>query len=402
MSSRVRWLIVACALAGLALSGAALVVHYRLLTDASYVSPCDINATFNCSTAYLSRYGSIAGVPTALGGVLWFGVVLLVAASATPTRDDSVAAGYLLALALVAVPVVAFLGYASYAQLRTGCPICMGVYACVLAILALTAATKGVPVRALPARLANDLGALKRRPLVLALALVLIGGVGAAAALFPREGRPSVTTASSSSVPADARAAFTEAWTKQPRVDLGIPSDGAKVLIVKFNDFECTTCRSAETFYAPIIDRINAAQPGAVKVVFKDWVWNTKCNAHTSGTIPGHEASCEAAVAARVARDKGKYDEMKAWLFANQGVTPEALRAEATRRLGIQDFDREYAIKMKDIQQDIADGAALQIAGTPTYFINGVRIPSARLIAAEYFELAIELELKRASAPSQP
>jgi protein-disulfide isomerase len=57
---------------------------------------------------------------------------------------------------------------------------------------------------------------------------------------------------------------------------------------------------------------------------------------------------------------------------------------------------------MKDIQQDIADGAALQIAGTPTYFINGVRIPSARLIAPEYFELAIQLELKRASAPPQP
>jgi protein-disulfide isomerase len=57
---------------------------------------------------------------------------------------------------------------------------------------------------------------------------------------------------------------------------------------------------------------------------------------------------------------------------------------------------------MKDIQQDIADGAALQIAGTPTYFINGVRIPSARLIAPEYFDLAIQLELKRASAPPQP
>jgi uncharacterized membrane protein/protein-disulfide isomerase len=401
MSSRVRWLIVACASAGLGLSGAALLVHYRLLTDPSYISPCDINATFNCSAAYLSRYGSIAGVPTALGGVLWFGIVLLVALGATPTDRDSAGASYLAALTWLAVPVVLFLGYASYAQLRTGCPICMGVYACVLAILALTIATKGVPMRELPSRLAGDLAGLRRHPIVLVLALVLLGGVGAAAALFPREGQAPARTASSS-MPDDARAAFTDVWAKQPRLDLGMPSDGAKVLIVKFNDFECTTCRSAETFYAPIIDRLNAAQPGTVKVVFKDWVWNSKCNPHTSSTIPGHEASCEAAVAARVARDQGKYDEMKTWLFAHQGVTPEAVRAQATQMLGIQDFDREYAIKMKDIQQDIADGAALQIAGTPTYFINGVRIPSARLIAPEYFELAIQLELKRASAPPQP
>lgn len=400
MSSRVRWLIVACALIGLGLSGAALLVHYRLLTDPSYISPCDINATFNCSAAYLSRYGSIAGVPTALGGVLWFGVVLLVAFGSTPTEGESVGASYLFALTWLGIPAVAFLGYASYAQLRTGCPICMGVYASVLAILALTVATKGVPMRELPARLSGDLAGVKRHPIVLGLALVLVAGVGAAAALFPREGQPAAEAPSSSSVPDDVRAAFTEAWSKQPRVDLGIPADGAKVLVVKFNDFECTTCRSAETFYEPIIDRINAAQPGAVKVVFKDWVWNNTCNPHTSGTIPGHEASCEAAVAARIARDQGKYEEMKTWLFANQGVTPEALRAQATRMLGIQDFDREYAIRMKDVQQDIADGYALQIAGTPTYFINGVRIPSERLIAAEYFELAIELELKR--APAQP
>ena len=45
MSSRIRWLVVAVACAGLGLSAAALFVHYWLLTDPSYVSPCDISAT---------------------------------------------------------------------------------------------------------------------------------------------------------------------------------------------------------------------------------------------------------------------------------------------------------------------------------------------------------------------
>jgi hypothetical protein len=36
----------------------------------------------------------------------------------------------------------------------------------------------------------------------------------------------------------------------------------------------------------------------------------------------------------------------------------------------------------------------LKINSTPSYFINGVRMPNG-LVAAPYFELAIELELKR-------
>jgi len=53
-----------------------------LLHDPSYRSFCDVSATVSCTDAYLSRYGSVAGVPTALFGVLWFLFVLLLAAGA--------------------------------------------------------------------------------------------------------------------------------------------------------------------------------------------------------------------------------------------------------------------------------------------------------------------------------
>ena len=52
---------------------------YRLLTEPNYVSPCDISARFNCSELYLSQYGSVRGVPVALGGILWFAAVALLA-----------------------------------------------------------------------------------------------------------------------------------------------------------------------------------------------------------------------------------------------------------------------------------------------------------------------------------
>jgi uncharacterized membrane protein/protein-disulfide isomerase len=392
MSSRIRWLLVAVSLVGVCLSLAATRVHYRLLTDASYVSPCDINATFNCSTAYLSRYGSIAGVPVALGGVLWFGVVAVLAGFAQPSRGASVAATYMFGLVLVGVPVVAFLGYMSYVRLHVGCPICMGTYACVLAILLLTSMTEGVPLRTMPGRLVSDLRDLTRRVGPLVLLLLLMGGVSVAAMRFPREGEAATAAPPP---PSDVQAAFAAAWAQQPRIDLGIPADGAKVLIVKFNDFECSTCRVAESYYAPVLQRFAQSNPGAVRVVFKDWPWNTACNAGVP-TIPGHEASCAAAAAARMARARGQYDAMAAWLFANQDTTPAAVQDQVKQQLGITAFDAEYARVLPDIQRDITDGRALQIHSTPTYFINGVRIPSEQLIGAEYFDLAIQLELKRA------
>ncbi|MEO8483798.1 MAG: thioredoxin domain-containing protein [Acidobacteriota bacterium] len=196
-------------------------------------------------------------------------------------------------------------------------------------------------------------------------------------------------------VSADAQANFAKAWAQQPRVDLGIPASGAKVVIVKFNDFMCPSCRQAEAFYKPVLDKFAKSNPGAVKYVVKDWPWNSGCNFNTSSTIPGHEAACNAAAAARMARDRGKYDEMVEWLYANQGTTAAAVRAAAERLLAVKDFDAEYARKLPEIRRDVADGGVLRINSTPTFFINGVRLPEGT-IAAPYFELAISLELKRA------
>ena len=62
--------------------------------------------------------------------------------------------------------------------------------------------------------------------------------------------------------------------------------------------------------------------------------------------------------------------------------------------LGVTDFDREYAAKLSAIRADVADGGVLNIDGTPTYFINGVRLPGG--MRPEYFEMAIEIEIKKA------
>ena len=60
-------------------SVASLYVHYRLITDTSYTSFCDISATVNCETVYQSAYGTVRGVPVAAGGAIWSALVFLLA-----------------------------------------------------------------------------------------------------------------------------------------------------------------------------------------------------------------------------------------------------------------------------------------------------------------------------------
>jgi len=222
------------------------------------------------------------------------------------------------------------------------------------------------------------------------LVLLAVAGPGGA------DRRVEAGSQAASPVSAELRRQFTEAFQKQPRVDVGVPADGARVVILKFNDYECPGCRQTELAYRPVLDKFTTSHPKAVKYVVKDWPWNSACNFNAPRTLPGHEASCDAAVAARLARDRGKLEAMAEWLYGNQGTTPASVRDAARRLLGVADFDKEASLKLAEIKGDIADGGVLGINSTPTYFVNGVRLPSGTL-PPELFELAITLELNSAT-----
>jgi protein-disulfide isomerase len=93
------------------------------------------------------------------------------------------------------------------------------------------------------------------------------------------------------------------------------------------------------------------------------------------------------------------------WLFSNQEHLVElniagmggadAIKAKVKEMLGITDFDREYALKLPAIRQDVADGMALKITGTPAYFVNGVNTSLSGNLPPAYLEMAIKLEMKK-------
>ena len=111
MTSRARLIILALAIIGLGVSLDATWIHHKLLTDASFTPPCDLGAKFSCSQVYMSPYGTVRGIPVALGGVVWFGLVALVAGFAKTSSGDeketaSPAGAYLFLLSTIGLAVI--------------------------------------------------------------------------------------------------------------------------------------------------------------------------------------------------------------------------------------------------------------------------------------------------------
>jgi protein-disulfide isomerase len=144
--------------------------------------------------------------------------------------------------------------------------------------------------------------------------------------------------------------------------------------------------------YKPVLAKWQAAYPGMVKFETRDYPLDPECN--VNAPQGQHLAACEAAVAVRLAHEKGRAAELEAWLFDNQPQMTPALVRQGVKDVGkVTDFEARYASTLELVKGDVALGAQLGVKGTPTFFVNGVRIPGLK---AEFFDAAIAYELKQA------
>jgi uncharacterized membrane protein/predicted DsbA family dithiol-disulfide isomerase len=378
-----------CALVGLAASTAAVYVHYHLLFDPHYTSFCDVNGTFNCSQVYLSRFGTAFGVPVALLGAIWFALATVVALAGLggPVSVRESVPGYLFVLSTLALAVVLYLAYASIAILKTYCPLCLITYAAVVGLFLVSGAATSVPMTTLPRRAARDLRLLVASPIAIALAVLLVGGAVSTLAFFPREGS---TSAEARSLSPDQRSEIERYMETAPRVPIIIPAEGARVLIVKFNDYQCPACGQSYLAYKSILAKYEAQAPGAVRIVLKDYPLNPNCN---TGVGLVHSAACEAAVAVRLAKEHKRGEAMEEWLYTHQSeMTPATVR-QAARDIGaVTDFDARFQTTVELVKGDTMLGKQLGVKSTPTFFINGVKVEG--MWTPQYFDQAIAYELQ--------
>jgi uncharacterized membrane protein len=402
MTTTVRRILLAFVLVGLASSLASLYVHVQLLRQPGYVSFCDVNATVNCTQVYQSRYASIAGVPVALLGSLWYaGVMVLLAGSrwGWPSLRES-AVGYVFVLGVAGLGSVLYFAYVSLVVLQTVCAMCIITYVAVVGVFLTSGARIPFPMTTIPRRIWQDVRAALASPPAIAVVLMFIVSSGAALAFMPRPADPLASPAPQAG--GDRTSEFIRFWESQPRMQIPVSAEGASVVIVKFADFMCPPCAQTYTDYKPILAKYRAQFPGEIKFVTKDYPLERECNPNLPRDI--HLAACESAVAVRLARLKGRGDAMEDWLYTrNQALTPLIVRQAARDIGGVPDFDDQYQAVLGQVKSDIALATILGITGTPTFFI-GHREPGKDTVLyvkqgalpAQYFDLALQYELKKA------
>lgn len=155
-----------------------------------------------------------------------------------------------------------------------------------------------------------------------------------------------------------------------------IATSTATVTMVEFADFQCEACR--------------AAQPG-VKLLLEDY--KGKINfVSRYFPLPGHQHSRLAAQAVEAAGEQGKVWEMQDVLFERQDEwgsdAKPATKAQVmtyflgyAKTLGLNVDQFKQAIESgkfeAKISRDFADAEALNLTGTPTFFINGKKVLDA-------------------------
>ena len=393
-TARSRALVLIFAIAGLAAATTSTYVHYRLLTVPDFTSFCDVNSTVSCAQAYLSPYGELGGVPVAIFGALYFAAVLAIAGLGWPPKATAPPAGpsYILALSIPALAFIAYLAFAAFVVLNAFCILCAISYVAVLGITTVAWRAPRVPLGDLPGRASRDVAAAVRNPVALVIAIVLAVGTVVAAKTFPKGNAPAMTASTVATMPvvSDAeRERLAQWWEMQPKEILPIDGGGAKVVVVKFNDYQCPLCGTTYKHYKPVFQ----SHAGEVRLITKHYPLESECN---PGVNAGHFAACEAAAAVIMARAKGTAEKMEDWLFDHQGppiLTPDQVKAAARDVAGITDFDAQYLTALKEIREDAQLGTKMKVTSTPTFFINGRRLPQT--LEPQHLNVLLEIELKR-------
>ena len=226
MSRAVRRAIIAFALVGFASAATSTYVHYQLTQDPGYTSFCDINERVSCTQVYLSRFGSVGGIPVALLGAFWCGLVLLLAvAGGRGSREvGENVGGYLLVLSTLGLAMVLFLGYASFMVLGTLCVLCAVMYVAVIGIFLLSGSVASVPLLTIPRRAVVDLGRLIRTPVAVSVAGVWLAVTVGVAMAFSAE---PVGPASATGVPPCPRRRRAQRLESRSSSGTGTPSLGS-------------------------------------------------------------------------------------------------------------------------------------------------------------------------------
>ena len=224
-----------------------------------YTSFCDVSATVSCTQVYASRFGTLRGrsgrdLRRDLVRVRGAAVARRPDRAGRPVRES--VPGYLFAGSTLGARRRAVSRLRVVRPAEAGLRLlCLITYAAVIGLFLVSGAATSVPMTDVAAPRRSAICKRARREPAGARAGGRCSSAGAASTLafFPREATPSPAAPASrrrAAAPSRRRPAVgvrAVRTTAQPRVPLVVPAEGAKVLVVKFNDYQCPACGQSYT-----------------------------------------------------------------------------------------------------------------------------------------------------------
>ena len=154
-----------------------------------------------------------------------------------------------------------------------------------------------------------------------------------------------------------------------------------KVTLIEYSDFQCPACAA----YEPVIEQLLKDFPNELRLVYRHF------------PLSIHENAESAALAAECSKEQNKFWEYHDKLFQNQqSLDIASLKKYATDlKLETKQFNDCLDNKKYQsiVQQDLQDGAAVGVSGTPTFFVNGIPMVGAQPFSS--FKQVIDGELNQ-------
>lgn len=184
-----------------------------------------------------------------------------------------------------------------------------------------------------------------------------------------------------SGVSADLRPVDATDWTRGD-------AETARAELIEYSDFECPGCAA----YYPVVKLLEEEFAGEIVFAYRHFPLTS---IHMNATL--------AARAAEAAGKQGKFWEMHDELFSGQaswtGKPAREIFAGYARILGlnVERFlaDMDSAEAKEKVARGEAEAVALKLSGTPTFFLNGKKLPPVRsyeefrdIVAAELNTIA--------------
>lgn len=162
-------------------------------------------------------------------------------------------------------------------------------------------------------------------------------------------------------------------------------SQNSPIVLVEYSDYQCPACAA----YHPLVEELLKTYSDKILFVYRHF------------PLRQHQYAQLAAQTAEAAGKQGKFWEMHAKLFENQGIWSESSKAKETfldyaKELNLDtekflaDLDSE-AVKDK-ILSDYQSGVSFGVNGTPSFYLNGRKINNPS--GLEAFKSSIEAEIQ--------